>query len=118
MGRIIFTGRPADGRVGGAENPWKTLTNADDGYQSSNGDRLLCDTSGGAFSINLPGSPTVGDQVRFMDVGGNFATNALTVSRNGSNILATADDLEATNQNAAFALVYTGASAGWTLLEL
>ena len=118
MGRVIFTGRAPDGRVGGAENPWKTLTNADNGYTASDGDRLFCDTSGGAFSVSLPANPGTGDQVRFMDKGGNFSTNALTVARNGNNILSTADDLESTNDNAAFAMVYTGSAAGWMLLEL
>src|SRR6056297_1179465 len=48
----------------------------------SAGDRVLANTSGGAFTATLPSSPTTGDEVWFADIGSNWATNNLTVSGN------------------------------------
>jgi hypothetical protein len=53
-----------------------------------------------------------------MDLAGTFGTNNLTVARNGSNIFGLADNLVITNNDAAFQLIYTGATYGWKLAEL
>jgi hypothetical protein len=47
---------------------------------------IFCDTSGGAFTATLPLSPTLGDEVTFVDYAGTFDTNNLTVGRNSENI--------------------------------
>ena len=75
-------------------------------------------TSAGAQTINLPPSPLVGDSVTFLDMDGTFATNNLTVGRNGNEIMNLAEDMIAETNHAAFTLVYTGASNGWKLLEV
>jgi hypothetical protein len=99
----------------GGGNPWTTKSTT---YTAVNNDRLFVDTSGGAFTITLPATPAVGDNVRFMDLAGTFGTNNLTVARNGSNIFGVADNLVVTNNDAAFQLIYTGATHGWKLAEL
>jgi hypothetical protein len=45
-------------------------------------DRYFIDTTAGQ-TVNLPASPLVGDQVRFLDLAGTFDTNNLTIGRNG-----------------------------------
>jgi hypothetical protein len=47
--------------------------------------RLIADTTGGAFNITLPATPSVGDYVQITD-GGNLAAINCTVLRNGSTI--------------------------------
>ena len=82
------------------------------------GAQLLCNTSGGAFTVTLPASPALGDEVSFMDQGYDFNSNALTIGRNGSNIVNAAADLVVNTQGAAFTLVFSGdATTGWTYKE-
>lgn len=50
-------------------------------YTAVSGDRLICDTSGGPFTITLPADPVLSDEVW---IKGFFGTNNLTVGRNGS----------------------------------
>ena len=86
-------------------------------YTTVNGDQVLVDTSGGGIgapvTINLPASPSVGDEVHFIDSGANLASNNLTIGRNGSNILGSASDLTVSTNGAAFTLVYVNATRGW-----
>jgi hypothetical protein len=86
-------------------------------YTTVNGDQVLVDTSGGGIgtpvTINLPASPSVGDEVHFIDSGNNLASNNLTIGRNSSNILGSASDLTVSTNSAAFTLVYVNATRGW-----
>jgi len=86
-------------------------------YTAVNGDQVLVDTSGSGIgapvTINLPASPTIGDEVHFIDSGNNLASNNLTIGRNGSNILGSASDLVVSTNTAAFTLVYVNATRGW-----
>lgn len=82
------------------------------------GAQILVNTNGGGVTVTLPASPSLGDQVNFVDQGYDFNTNALTVGRNGSNIANAASDLVVNTQGAAFGLVYSGdATTGWTYTE-
>ncbi len=72
-----------------------------------------CRTSGNAFTVTLPASPSIGDKVGVSDTNGTFATNNLTIARNGSNILAVAEDLICNINYVSIILVYTDASRGW-----
>ena len=80
--------------------------------------RFLVNTSAHPTTIQLPGSPLVGDAVTFVDLNGTFQTNNLTVDRNGQEIMNLAENMSATINHAAFTLVYTGAINGWKLLEV
>ena len=86
-------------------------------YTTVNGDQVLVDTSGGGIgapvTINLPASPSVGNEVHFIDSGANLASNNLTIGRNGSNILGSASDLTVSTNGSAFTLVYVNATRGW-----
>lgn len=73
---------------------------------------VYCDTSGGAFTVTLPASPSVGDRIRLID-GADFSSNTLTVARNGSNIASAAADMTVTTQYADVLMIYMGASEGW-----
>lgn len=60
-------------------------------YTAISGDYILADTTGGSFTITLPASPAAGAAVRIL--GNGWATNNLTVARNGQTIEGVADDL-------------------------
>lgn len=84
-------------------------------YTAVHLDKILADTSGGAFTINLPASPAVGDTVMIVDGAASFGTNTLTVGRNGSNIRGAAADFTINTNNAWAEFVYNGASRGWEI---
>ena len=67
--------------AGGVTYVAKTAT-----YTTQNLEGVLADTSGGAFTVNLPASPSTGDQCIIADSGNAFGTNNLTTGRNGSTI--------------------------------
>jgi hypothetical protein len=69
---------------------------------------VLTDTSGGVFTVTLPITPTVGDQVVVADAGSNWGTNNLTVGRNGETIGGLAENLTCDITGASVQLVYDG----------
>ena len=86
-------------------------------YTAVDGDQLLIDTSGGGISssvtVTLPASPSIGNEVHFIDSGNNVNSNNLTIARNGSNILGAASNLVVNVNGSAFTLVYVNATRGW-----
>jgi hypothetical protein len=77
-------------------------------YTAVSGNRIASDTTGGAFAITLPASPTAGNYVEFADDGGAFGTNNLTIGRNGNTIMGLAEDMTVSTNNISFGLVYNG----------
>jgi len=86
-------------------------------YTTVDGDQLLVDTSSNGINssvtVTLPASPAIGNEVHFIDSGNFFASNNLTISRNGSNILGSASNLVVNTNSAAFTLVFVNATRGW-----
>jgi len=83
-------------------------------YTAVSGDRIMADSSGGAFTITLPATPSLGDFVQILDKAGTFNTNNVTVGRNGSNIVGAAANLVLNVQYAVVLLIYSGnATVGW-----
>jgi hypothetical protein len=87
------------------------------GFTAVAGEGYFCDTSGGAFTATLPATPTLGDEVTFVDYAGTFDTNNLTVGRNSENIQGSAADLTVSVERAGLTLVYSGATQGWLLKD-
>lgn len=65
-------------------------------------------TGGGAFTVTLPASPAVGAQVVVVDSANSWATNNLTVGRNGSTIEGDASDLVCDISGVSVQLIYNG----------
>ena len=85
-------------------------------FTAAAGEGYFINTSGGAFEVDLPGSPSVGDFIEFIDFSRNFATANLTLDQ-GSNkfqgIVASTRKpvLETDGQN--LSIVYSGSTQGW-----
>lgn len=80
-------------------------------YTAVAGDRLECDTTGGAFTITLPATPDEGDEVLIWDGGANgtaqgFSDDNLTVARNGSTINGLSENAEISTTGAAVIFGY------------
>jgi len=97
---------------GGAQ--WQAVITADPGPAVA-GYGYFCNTSGSAFSLTLPASPSIGDFVSFIDYAGTFDTNNLTIARNGKNIQGAASDLTVSTERAANTLVFVDDTQGWLL---
>ena len=106
VGQVLTSngaGVPSFAAAGGITFATKTTT-----YTAVNGDALLCNTSAGAFTITLPASPVLNNQIYFQDSTGSFSTNALTIDPGSNNIMGSSGTLVATLANAGFGLFYNG----------
>jgi len=77
-------------------------------YTTKNLEGVLANTNGGAFTVTLPASPSVGDQVVIADAGGAFGTNNCIAGRNGSTIEGAASDLNLNIDGVSVQFVYSG----------
>ncbi len=100
----------ANGSSGGANYITKTTT-----YTAANGDSIFADTSGGAFTITLPPTPSQFNQVCVSDAAGTFNTNTLTIAGNGSNIMGSSANMTVTTAYVSFCLMYYTTTPGWRI---
>lgn len=77
-------------------------------YTTQNNEGVLANTALGAFTVTLPATPGVGNQVVIADSFGSWNSNNLTIGRNGSTIENEAADLVCDINGASVQLVYTG----------
>jgi hypothetical protein len=93
---------------------WQAVITADPGNAVA-GRGYFADTTSGAFSITLPTSASIGNEIAIVDYAGTFDSNNLTVARNGHKIQGATSDLVVNTERAAFTLVYVDATQGWLL---
>jgi len=84
-------------------------------YTAVAGDGVFANTTSAAFTVTLPASPSIGDEVSVVDYAGTFDTNNLTIGRNSQNIQGTAADLTVATERAGFTLAFTDGTQGWLL---
>jgi hypothetical protein len=83
-------------------------------FTATAGEGYFCDTAAvGAFTVNLPSSPSAGAVVAVADYANTFDTANLTIGRGGSNIEGEASDFICNVEGAAITLVYVDATKGW-----
>ena len=85
------------------------------GFTAVAGQGYFCNTTGGAFTMTLPSSPSIGDEVSFIDYAGTFDSDNLTIGRNSEKINGAASDLTIATERAANTLVFTDSTQGWLL---
>ena len=92
---------------------WQAVVTADGSTNTTSeaGKGYFIDSSSATHTINLPSSPSVGDEVAVVALDGG--SNNVTVGRNGSNIEGSAEDILMATNYSAVNLVYSDASNGW-----
>lgn len=83
---------------------WDTISTA---TTAGSNERILADTSGGAFTLTLPGSPSQGDSVFIGDPTGDWNVNNLTIDGNGNDI-DSSSSVTLTTNNAFYEAIYDG----------
>lgn len=79
------------------------------------GQKVLLDSTGGAYTLTLPASPVMGDEIEFLDAGYYCTTNNVTLDGNGNNIMGSATNMVIDSNGAAFKLVYYNSNRGWVM---
>lgn len=87
------------------------------GFSATAGNIYPCNTTSAAFTVTLPASPNVGDQISVFDYAGTFATNNLTVNPNGKNINGSSSSAILSTNRESVTIVYVDATQGWAALS-
>jgi hypothetical protein len=85
---------------------WDTGSIKTTGFTAVTGTGYFCNTTGGAFTVTLPLSPSAGDVVGVADYAKTFDTDNLTLGRNSENIGGLAVDSVISTEGVAVTLAY------------
>jgi hypothetical protein len=96
---------------------WNTTKITADPNPAVTGVGYFADTTSAAFTITLPSSPSAGAVVGIADYANTFATNNVTVDRNGSNIGGVADNAFLFTNGVSVTFVYVDATQGWIVTD-
>ena len=96
---------------------WNTTKITANPNPAVSGVGYFADTTSAAFTITLPSSPTAGAVIGIADYANTFATNNLTVGRNGSNIGGVAENATLKVNGVSVTFVYVDATQGWIVTD-
>jgi len=95
------------------EKGYATITNSNSPYTAVAGAQIFANTTANPITVNLPASPSVGDEVMVMDTRGTWNSNNCIIGRNGQPINTATSDLTLDTNGQAITLVYVDATRGW-----
>jgi len=103
----------------GVDVDWQSVIIADGstGTTGSAGRGYFINTTSAAHTFTLPASATRCDTIGIIDYAGTFATNKLTIARNGHNIQGVANNSLISTNRASLRLVYADVTKGWLFAE-
>jgi hypothetical protein len=90
---------------------WQAVKTA--AFNAVVGEGYFVNTTSGAITVTLPASPSIGDTIAIKDYAGTYATNNLTIARNGKNIQGVANDSLISTNRASLILVFVDDTKGW-----
>jgi hypothetical protein len=119
LGDVLSIGTPSDGTITSAKLAsgtdglfaWQSVQTT--GFTAVAARAYPCNTTSSAFTVTLPASPSVGDQVLLLDYAGTFATNNITLGRNSNKIEGGTTDKKLTTNREAVTLTYVDSTQGW-----
>ena len=94
----------------GAGLAWQSVQTT--GFTASAGNGYPCNTTSAGFTVTLPATPSVGDQVQLVDYAGTFATNNIILT-SSLNIEGGTDDKALTTNREGVTITYVDATQGW-----
>ena len=96
---------------------WNTTKITADPNPAVTGVGYFADTTSAAFTITLPATPAAGAVIGIADYANTFATNNITVARNGSNIGGIAANATLSTNGLSVTFVYVDATQGWIVTD-
>ena len=98
---------------------WQSVIVADGstGTTGVAGRGYFINTTSAVHTFTLPASATRGDTIAIKDYAGTFATNNLTIARNGHNIQGVVNNSLISTNRASVVLVYVDVTRGWEFVE-
>ena len=96
--------------IGGGTS-WQAIKTGN--FTAEAGQGVFANTTSSAFTVTLPASPDLGDEVTIVDYAGTFDSNACTIGRNSQPIQGVSEDLVVSTERASFTLVYVDSTQGW-----
>ena len=82
-------------------------------FSATAGTGFFVNTSGGAVTVTLPGSPSAGDVIALKDYKNTWDSNNVTLARNGSKINGSSGCATLNVRDQSVTLIYVDATAGW-----
>ena len=86
-------------------------------FTSVSGKGYFVNTTSGVVTVTLPASPSAGDIVSIKDYASTFATNNVTVGRNGSKIASECLDATLKTNGDSITLIFVDATQGWLNIQ-
>ena len=99
-----------------AGTDWQSVKTADFTAVASEG--YFVNTTGGAITVTLPASPSIGDEIHIRDYAGTFASNNVTLNRNSSLIAGVAANGSLDTNDVMTTLVYVDGTKGWLTVDV
>jgi hypothetical protein len=121
LGDVLSIGTPSDGTITSAKLAsgtdglfaWQSVQTT--GFTAVAARAYPCNTTSAAFTVTLPASPSIGDQVLLLDYAGTFATNNLTVNPNSLKIQTQTGNRIFNTSRLALTFTYVDSTQGWVL---
>ena len=99
----------------GTDVDWQSVQTS--GFTASTGRGYFVNTTSAAVTVTLPASASIGDTIAIKDYAGTFASNNLTIARNGHNIQGVANNSLISTNRASLVLVYVDVTKGWIFTD-
>jgi hypothetical protein len=115
VNNVIVSGSITLANVDLLSSNWNEVSST---YNAAASSKLFVDTSLGSVQVNLPASPSMGDEVYIVDASGTSGTNNIIVARNGSNIAGTAENLTIDVDGSSMILAYYNVNRGWIIVGI
>jgi hypothetical protein len=119
LGNVFDIGTPTNGTVtpssiqGGTSGlfTWQSVQTT--GFTAVAGRAYPCNTTSASFTVTLPATPSVGNQVLLLDYAGTADTNTIVINPNGNKVEGSTINFELTGEREGVILTYIDSTQGW-----
>ncbi len=95
----------------GGGTSWQSVQTT--GFTASASNAYPCNTTSAGFTVTLPATPSVGDQVQLVDYAATFDTNTLVIDGNGENIEGLTSQQLLNGERSGVIFTYIDSTQGW-----